>query len=129
MTDPIDMLRRLQVSLVTGWMPREVANWLAAGVEKYLDGQPLDAALDLKAAPGKPNPPQQIRMADRDEKIRQAAQGMDGSLWAQAGILAQAVMDLDAGEGLTYLSEIRRSGLPLPQSQSQFFRILSGRRD
>lgn len=151
MTDPVELLRRLQVSLVSGYMPADVARWLSQGVDAYLDGQPLDAALDLKSAPGKRNHASVLRLAERDELIRRAARNMDGSAWQQAGVLVQAIQDLDAleasginlkdhrnrvlipkslgGSRLTYLAEIRRCGMELPNSQSQFHRILSNRRD
>ena len=130
MTDPLDLLRRLQVSLVSGWMPPDVARWLAGGVEKYLNGQPLDAALELKSAPGKPNPAAQIRLAERDELVRRAARGLEGSTWEQAAMLERVVSGEDANSmQKKYLDEADRLELDIPKSQAQLYRILNGRRD
>jgi len=124
------MLRRLQVSLVTGWMPPDVARWLAKGVERYLDGQPLDAALDLKAAQGKPNPAAQIRLTQRDELVRRLARGLEGSTWEQAAMLERVVSGEDANSmQKRYLDEADRLELDIPRSQAQLYRILNGRRD
>jgi len=130
LTDPLDLLRRLQVSLVSGWMPPDVARWLAGGVEKYLNGQPLDAALELKASPGKPNPAAQIRLAERDELVRRAARGLEGSTWEQAAMLERVVSGEDANSmQKKYLDEADRLELDIPKSQAQLYRILNGRRD
>jgi len=130
LTDPVELLRRLQVSLVSGYMPPDVARWLAGGVDAYLAGQPLDAALDLKAAPGKRNHASTLRLAERDELIRRLARGLPGGPWEQAGELVKAI----AGTHTTtmqakYLAEAVRLKMDIPHSQAQLYRILSGGRD
>jgi len=151
LTDPVELLRRLQVSLVTGWMPPDVARWLSQGVDSYLDGRRLESALGLKTGPGKPSPPAQIRLEQRDEIVRRLARGVDGGTWTQAGLLAQAVADFQAlkasglnwrdhknrtlipaslsGARLKYMAEADRLDLEIPSSQSQINKILTGRRD
>ncbi len=142
MTDPVELLRRLQVSLVSGYMPADVARWLSLGVDAYLTGQPLEAALYLKTAPGKPSPAAQIRLEQRDEIIRRLARQMDGGTWTVAGQLVRAVEDWQryrqtntpppvtiAGWRLRYFMEAERLALEIPASHSQLYKILTGRRD
>ncbi len=93
MTDPVELLRRLQVSLVSGFMPGDVAKWLSLGVDAYLQGQPLEQALDLVAQPGKPSAPTRLRLDARDDIIQCLARKMDGGTWTVAGQLARAVED------------------------------------
>jgi len=151
MTDPLELLQRLRVAVLTRRLPDDVALWLQCAVDDYLTGGgTLDECLGLKSAPGKRSHASTLRLAERDELIRRAARNMGNSTWHKAGVLVQAVEDLDAvqaaginfkdganrallppslgGSRLTYLSEIRRCGMELPNSQSQFHRILTNRR-
>ena len=133
MTDPVELLRRLQVSLVSGYMPPDVARWLAGGVEKYLDGQPLDAALELKSSPGKRTHASTLRLAERDELIRRLVRGLPGGPWEQAGTLEKIIVDFKPQNPIRtmqgkYLDEAVRLKMDIPASQRQLYRILSGQR-
>lgn len=131
MTDPLELLQRLRVAVMTRQLPDTVALWLQHGVDNYMTGGgTLDHCLGLKAAPGKPNPPAQIRLAQRDDLVRRLARGLEGSLWNQAAMLERAV----AGECVNamqakYLEEAARLGMDIPKSQAQLYRILARRRD
>ena len=137
---------------MTRQLPDSVALWLQHGVDDYMTGSgTLDHCLGLKSEPGKRNPPNRARLENRDELIRRAARNMDGSTWQQAGVLVQAVQDLQAlkasgvnlkdhrnrvlipkslgGSRLKYLEAMHRCQMDIPQSQAQLHRILSGGRD
>ena len=152
MTDPLDLLQRLRVAVLTRQLPDSVALWLQHGVDDYMTGSgTLDECLGLRTAPGKRNHASTLRLAERDELIRRAARNMDGSAWHQAGVLVQAVSDLETlkasginlqdhrnrvlipkslgGSRLKYLAEMRRCQMDIPRSQAQLYRILSGGRD
>ena len=151
-TDPLDLLQRLRVAVLTRQLPDSVAMWLQHGIDAYMTNSgPLDECLGLRSKPGKRNPPNRARLENRDELIRRAARNMEGSTWQQAGVLVQAVEDLDAvqaaginfkdganrallpaslgGCRLKYLEEMRRCQMDIPRSQRHIARILSGHRD
>jgi len=152
LTDPLDLLQRLRVAVLTRQLPDSVALWLQCAVDDYMTGAgTLDHCLGLKSAPGKQSPPNRARLENRDELIRRAARNMDGSTWQQAGVLVQAVQDLEdlqasavnwrdprnralipkslGGSRLKYLAEMHRCQMDIPRSRAQLYRILSGGRD
>ena len=133
----VENLQRLQVGLQVGTIPADVIAWLERGLDTYLAGAgDLETCLNLKARPGKRYPPSQIRYTRRDEIVHRLAQGLDGSAWEQAGILAGILQDYAANHfpkpvlnRTATLWEAERHELPIPRSQSQLYRILTGRRD
>jgi len=134
LTDPVELLRRLQVSLVSGYMPPDVARWLSQGVDAYLEGRRLESALGLKTGPGKPSPPAQIRLEQRDELVCRLVRGLPGSVWEQAGTLEKIIADFKPENPIRtmqgkYIAEADRLKLEIPKSQAQLYRILNGRRD
>ena len=79
-------------------MPGDVAKWLSQGVDAYLEGQPLEQALDLVARQGKRNehPRTRLRIERRDHFIRQALETLHGE--RQAERLASWFRQLDGVE-------------------------------
>ena len=134
-------LQRLLAGIEAGTVPADVTRWLRTGLRNYLDAKGgLEECLFLKARRGRSSehPPTQIKLEVRDEIVRRLARQIPGSLWKQAGHVAECVRSYQVhpdkppnvcGWRLKYLAEANRLQLSLPTSQSQIHRILQGRRD
>ena len=125
----VENLQRLQVGLQVGTIPGDVARWLERALDAYLAGAAsLEACLRVS--------PHRIRYARRNEIVHRLAQGLDGSPWERAGVLAEILQEYAENNfpnlvlnRRTTLLEAEQRNLPIPKSQSQLYRILTEQTD
>jgi hypothetical protein len=134
LTDPLDLLQRLRVNVLTRRLSEDCARWLEHGIDAYLTGAgTLDHCLGLKALPGKRNHASALRLAERDELIRRLARGLSGGPWEQAGTLEKIISDFKPENPIRtmqgkYLAAAVRLKMDIPTSRRQLYRVLSGQR-
>lgn len=131
--DATSMLSRTIAGLEIDRMPDDIRTWLLSGFRAFRSGAgPLDTCLNLRPQPGKRSLATQATLHWRDAKIRAMAAVMDGTMWDKAAWMAR-FFEGDDPFGPTGLAaeislELIASGVPLPASQIQFWRILDGDR-
>ena len=94
MQDPRELLQRLEVAVDAGGLPRDVGQWLKAGIAQHRKGASLEVALGLKPGPGVRAWSNAQRVKERDRWLIMAAQNVCEEPigpWARAGRLAEAI--------------------------------------
>ena len=72
-------------------LPADVATWISTAFQRWLDGEDLEEALNLKPGPGQRKPATLIRADHRNAALRQAWSLCSGTPWQKSRALAEFI--------------------------------------
>lgn len=84
-----ELFRRL--SEESDLLPADVAAWIGNAFDRWLSGEPVEAAMGLKPGPGQRKPATLIRTEYRNGALRQAWALCPGTPWQKSRALAEAI--------------------------------------
>ncbi len=84
-----ELFRKLTVEAVN--LPHDVAAWISTAYKRWLGGEDLEEALDLKPGPGQRKPATKIRTDQRNAALREAWSLCPGSPWQRSRALAELI--------------------------------------
>ena len=75
----------------SGRLSPDTAAWIGNAFDRWLSGEPVEAAMGLKPGPGQRKPATLIRTEYRNDALRKAWGSYPGTPWQKSRALAEAI--------------------------------------
>lgn len=80
-----------RLALESGRLSPDTAAWISTAFNRWLAGEPVEQALNLKPGPGQRKPATLVRIEHRNAVLREAWALCPGTPWQRSRTLAEAI--------------------------------------